>query len=224
MELAGLRKGARILDVGCGEGETLDYLGRRGMEAEGIDMNLAKVSAAKERFPDIAVKFGDGEFLEDYLSFTFDGVLMEHSLSQINMPDEALHEAYCVMKKGGKLIITDLYEIDPDPEQVRAVGMEADRVSRLPHQEGDCEDRGMKYVSFRFGGAFFREPLIRQLEETGFSVISVEDRAADLEEYLAGAGKEREAALKELNPDLDMDAGGKKRRIGSFLLVAAKPL
>ena len=102
--------------------------------------------------------------------------------------------------------------------------MEADRVSRLPHQEGDCEDRGMKYVSFRFGGAFFREPLIRQLEETGFSVIAFEDRTADLEEYLAGAGGDGETALKELNPGLEMDAGGKKRRIGSFLLAAAKPL
>lgn len=225
LELAGLGAGARILDVGCGRGETVNYLvNRRGMKAEGIDINLSAIAEAKERFPGIDVKFGDGEFLDDYMSFTFDGIFMEHTLGRINMPDEALHEACCVMKKGGKLIVADLYEKDPDPALMRAVRIEADRLSRIPHQEGDCENRRMKFVDFRFAGAFYREPLLRQLKETGFHIIAFEDRTEDLEEYLTDAAGGEEAALKELNPDLDLQAGGKKRIISSFLLVAAKPL
>ena len=88
---------------------------------------------------------------------------MESSLSLINMPDEALHEAYCVLKKGGRLIISDLYEKDPDEDQMRAVRIEADRQSRIPHKEGDCEERSLKFVDFRFEGAFYRDALIRQL-------------------------------------------------------------
>ena len=133
LALAGLRSGSRILDIGCGEGDTVAYLKEvQGMDAEGIDMNLAKISAAKEQHPGIDVKFGDGEFLDDYMSYTFDGILMESCLSLINMPDEALHEARCVLKKGGKLIISDFYEKDPDRDQMRAVRIEADRQSRKP--------------------------------------------------------------------------------------------
>ena len=94
MELAAFSKGSRILDVGCGEGDSVAHLNEDlGMDAEGIDMNLVRISDAKEQHPGINVSFGDGEFLDAYMSYTFDGVLMEGSLSQINMPEEALHEA-----------------------------------------------------------------------------------------------------------------------------------
>ena len=109
IEIAGLKKGDRVLDIGCGEGDTVAHLMELGMEAEGIDMSLKMLNAAKEKHPGINVKMGDGEFLDDYSSYTFDAITMECVLSLINIPDEALHEAWCVLKKGGKLIISDLY-------------------------------------------------------------------------------------------------------------------
>lgn len=227
IEMAALSKGSKVLDIGCGEGDTIIHLQEDlGMTAEGIDINLARISEAKEKHPGIDVKFGDGEFLDGYMSYTFDGILMECSLSLINMPDEALHEAYCVMKKGGKLIISDLYEIDPDPEQMRAVRMEANRVAKIPHQEGDCDERGMKFVDFRFGGAFYREPLIRQLESIGFHVLGFEDRTEDLNNYVAQAVMDGEEGqgLEGLCPNLELETGGRKRKIGYFVLAAAKPL
>ena len=212
MELAEFSKGSRILDVGCGEGDSVAHLNEDlGMDAEGIDMNLVRISDAKEQHPGININFGDGEFLDAYMSFTFDGVLMEGSLSQINMPDEALHEAYCVMKKGGKLIISDLYEIDPDPQQMKAVRIEADRQARMPHKEGECEDRGLKFTDFRFEGAFYEEPLRRVIEEVGFRITGFEDHSEDAEKFF------------EYFPHLNTESGGRKRRIGYFLLTAEKP-
>ena len=218
IELAKLKAGSRLLDIGCGRGDTVAHLNEElGMQAEGIDINLARISEAKEAHPEADIKFGDGEFLDSYMSFTFDGILMENSLSLINMPDEALHEAYCVLKKGGRLIISDFYEKDPDPDQMWAVAIEADRQSRIPHKEGDCEERSLKFVSFRFEGAFYREALIRQLEETGFQVISFEDRSQDLDGY-------SEEDLAGLSSYLKTEAGGRKRDIGYFLMIAAKPV
>ena len=198
--IAGFKKGSRILDVGCGEGDTVNHLNERGFKAEGIDINLAKISEAKAKYPGIDVKFGDGSFLDDYMSFTFDGVVMEDSLSLINQPDEALHEAYCVMKKGGRIIIRDIYEIDPDPNKVKATGIEAARQARIPHKEGDCDEGTVeRLVDFRLKGAFFKEPLLKQLEdEIGFRVMTFED-LGDTEE-----------------------ADG--RTLGHFLLVAQKPI
>lgn len=228
LQLAEIKKGSRILDVGCGTGDTVAWLNEtKGMDAEGIDMNLSKIAAAKEEHPGIAVQFGDGEFLDMYMSYTFEGVLMESSLGLINIPEEAMHEAWCVLKKGGRLIISDLYEIDPDPKQVRAVRIEAERQGKIPHKEGDCEERGLKFVDFRFEGAFYRQPMIRQLEEIGFRGIVFEDRTGDLDSWLdekAGQGTDRTKALSKLNRHLKTEVGGKERRIGYFLLVAEKPL
>lgn len=225
LDIAKLPRGGRVLDIGCGYGETVNHLNQLGLKAEGIDMSLTKISDAKAKYPGINVKYGDGEFLDDYMSFTFDGVLMECSLSLINQPDESLHEVYCVMKKGGKLIISDLYEIDPDPKQMQAVAIEADRLARKPHEEGDCENRGEKIVPFRYGGAFYKEQLLAQIEETGFRVLAFEDRTADLDTFVAEAvlnGEEN--ALEGLCNNLKLESAGKRRKIGYFLIVAQKPI
>lgn len=215
LKLASFKKGSKILDIGCGGGDTVNYLNEKGYKAEGIEINLVKISEAKEQFPDIDVKFGDGGFLDDYLSFTFDGIIMECSLNGIVQPDEALHEAYCVMKKGGRLIISDFYEKDPEPNQLKAVAIEAARRARLPRNEGDCEEGTPEhFVDFRFGGAFYKEPLIKQLEEEiGFRVMKFEDYSDKLED-----------GFEVFAPTLDKQAGGKSRDIGYFLLVAQKPL
>jgi len=201
IKTANFKTGSRMLDVGCGSGDTVNHLNEMDFKAEGIDINLVKISEAKAKYPGIDVKFGDGSFLDEYMSFTFDGVLIEDTLSHINQPDEALHEAYCVMKKGGRIIIRDIYEIDPDPNKIKATAIEAARQARIPHKEGDCDEGTVeRLVDFRLRGVFFKEPLVRQLEdEIGFKVISFEDFE----------GEERD------------DEG---RRIGHFLLVAQKPI
>lgn len=218
--LAQLKKGNRVLDIGCGEGDTVAHLsGDLGMKAEGIDMNLSMIANAKEKHPGIDVKFGDGEFLDDYMSYTFDAVFMECVLSLINIPDESLHEVYCVLKKGGKLILSDLYYKDPDPKKMRAVKIEAARLAMKPKKEGECEENPTRFVDFRLKGAFFEKPLREQLEEIGYRVVAFEDRSVDLDNYVAqhlmDGGK-----LEELMPQDAIKSGDK---LGYFLLVAEKP-
>ncbi len=199
LELAGFSAGSRILDIGCGEGDDVARLNEElGMKAEGIDMSLKAVERAREKHPGIDVKLGDGEFLDDYSSFTFDGVLMQDVLALINIPDEALHEAYCVLKKGGKLVIVDRYYRNPDRKKMKAVKIEAARQSVMPRKEGDCEANPTRFVDFRFDGIFYKEPLIAQLEETGYRVLAFED--------------------------VGQDGGDGNEETGIFLLTAAKPL
>ncbi len=223
LELAALKEGDKVLDIGCGAGDDVAYLSKeRGLEAEGIDISLEAVGKAKKKHPDIAVKFGDGEFLDDYSSFTFDGVFMQDVLRLINLPDEALHEAYCVLRKGGKLVIVDRYHKSPDPKQMKAVAIEAERRSRIPHKEGDCGADTVRLVDFRFDGAFYADPLKRRLEETGYVIKAFEDvTAMDPPEALTFDG---EAAGKVEAVEKDGNAGGKTlREVGRFLLVAEKP-
>ena len=220
VEIAGLKAGDKVLDIGCGEGDTLNHLvSDFGMTGEGIDMSLPRISAAKAKYPDLEVKFGDGEFLDEYSSFSFDGVLMECVLSLINIPDEALHEAYCVLKKGGKLIISDLYDKKPDPKQLKAIKIEAGRQSKIPKKNGECEEHPTRFVDFRFEGVFFKEPLMAQLEEIGYKVLAFEDRSKDLDNYVAQTLMD-EGTLDNLCVDKKTI---NRKNIGYFLLVAQKP-
>lgn len=213
LEIANYKKGSRILDIGCGGGDTVDYLNKMGLKAEGIDINLAKIDEAKKTFPGINIKFGDGGFMDDYMSFTFDGIVMECSLSTFPQPDEALHEVYCVLKKGGRMIITDYYEKNPDPQQVKAVAIEAARQARMPHNEGDCEEGTVShFTDFCFEGAFYKEPLIRMLEdELGLRVMFFEDAGLQID-------------ADDLYTDVKTEAAGKSRNLGYFILVAQKPV
>ena len=218
MELCGMRKGADVLDIGCGDGTAAEYLQEKyGYKVTGIDLNLAKISEGKERNSGLDLRMGDGEFLDGFLSYSFDCVMMECVLSLINLPDEALHEAYCVLKKGGKLFISDLYIKKPDPRKVQAIRVEAQRQAKIPHQEGDCDEEKMRFVDFRFEGAFIKEPMIRQLEEIGYEVKVFEDRSPELDTYVA------EMILQEGSLDNCFTCAKGKKGIGYFLLVAEKP-
>jgi ubiquinone/menaquinone biosynthesis C-methylase UbiE len=213
LEIANYKMGSRILDIGCGEGDTVDRLNKMGMKAEGIDINLDKIDKAKKDYPGINVKFGDGGFMDDYMSYTFDGILSECTLSTMLQPDEALHEAYCVLKKGGRLIITDYYEKDPDSQQLKAVAIEAARQARMPHNEGDCEaGTPSHFTSFCFEGAFFKEPLISMIEdELGMKVLAFEDAGITV-------------GAEDIYTNVKTEVGGKKRNLGYFVLVAQKAI
>jgi ubiquinone/menaquinone biosynthesis C-methylase UbiE len=191
MEIWKLPKGSKVLDIGCGLGETVEFLENEyGYECSGIDLSMARIQEGKTRNPSLNIKYGDGEFLEDFPSYSFDGVVMECTLSLINLPDEALHEAYCVLKKGGKLFVSDLYIKNPDPGFVKALQIEAERINSIPRKEGECgtdceEEHKSRFVNFRSSGRFLIIPLIEQLAEIGYRNISWADCSQELENFVA---------------------------------------
>ena len=226
MEIWDLPKGSKVLEIGCGEGDTAQHLtDKYGFDVTGMDISLAMIDKAKEAHPGIEFMYGDGEILDSFMSFTFDGIVYECVLSLISMADEALHEAYCVMKKGAKIFISDLYMRDPPEDLVKSVKIEADRIAKIPHQEGDCEDEHnsgeLRFLDFRYEGRFFIEPLIEQMKEIGFTNIKFEDRTDDLIQYVG------QKVFDEGKDALDtcMTCAGKDdKKTGYFMITAEKPL
>jgi SAM-dependent methyltransferase len=228
MEIWKLPKGARVLDVGCGTGETAEFLEKEyGFACSGVDLFMSMIKEGKTRNPGLDISYGDGEFLDNFPSFSFDGVVMECTLSLINLPGEALHEAYCVLKKGGKLFLSDLYIKNPDPGFIAALRIEAERQSRKPHKEGECdtgcaEEHKNRPVSFRADGRFLMEPLIEALAETGYRHIAWEDCSAELDRFVAEKLM-RDGTLEGCLCDAALHPKD-KFKTGYFMLTAEKPI
>lgn len=224
MELWNLPKKAKVLDIGCGKGDTIKYVKEKyKLDMSGLDMNLDFINEAKKSNPDSEIIYGDGEFLDGFSSYSFDGVMMECVLSLINLPDEALHEAYCVLKKGGKLFLSDLYIKDPDENLIKALEIEVARKGVAPHDgacSDDCaEEHKARTVDFRLNSRFLQQPLIRQLEEIGYKNVHWEDFTEELGSYVAekimAGGNDEDCfciAMDEKN----------SYKTGYFLLVAEK--
>ncbi len=104
----------RALDLGCGRGEWLEYLGTLGIGARGVDLDRGMLAACKER--GLAVRLQDGlHALQECADESLSLVTAFHVVEHIGF--EELHrwteEVLRVLQPGGLLI----YET-PNPENI----------------------------------------------------------------------------------------------------------
>ena len=97
MELAGLPAGAKILDAGAGDGETLQYLLALQYDAWGID--LAPGNDCVDQGSFLHMPYSDG---------SFDGIISQCAFYSGGDVEGAIREAYRVLKKGGVLMLSDV--------------------------------------------------------------------------------------------------------------------
>lgn len=113
-ELKGLYPDSRVLDLGCGRGEWLEFLKDKGWPALGVDLNSAMVDCCRSlgleaelddlllyvlRLPDESQAVISGFHIAEHLAFD--------DLNRL------VHEAFCVLKPGGILILET-----PNPENI----------------------------------------------------------------------------------------------------------
>jgi SAM-dependent methyltransferase len=101
-ELAGVRAGQRVLDVGCGPGAlTAELVGRVGDDAvSAVDPSEAFVAAARARYPGVDVQSATAERLP-FGDGTFDAVLAQLVVHFMTDPVAGLREMKRVTTSGG---------------------------------------------------------------------------------------------------------------------------
>jgi methionine biosynthesis protein MetW len=92
--------GSRVLDVGCGEGALLDYLGRfKRVDGRGIELSMAGVRAAVAH--GLSVIQGDADTdLKDYPTGAFDYVILSQTLQATRDPRGVLLHMMRIGRRG----------------------------------------------------------------------------------------------------------------------------
>ena len=99
IELAFLDPGSRWLDMGAGDGSTIRLLRELGHRAEGIDLSPRGEDVIR------------GDYLKaPFENETFDGIISQCSFYVSGNVPAALTEASRMLRKGGKLVFSDVTE------------------------------------------------------------------------------------------------------------------
>ena len=221
------KAGDRILDVGCGGGESMLLLKKElGLKPVGCDRDEGMLARARLLDPEIKLRKTDGMSL-DFPSLYFDGALLECSFSLMNRHDELLNELYCVLKKGARMAVSDLYYINPDPDRAGEAYYEAKRILNTPREEGDCEKADELPSPYLLDGMFVMDNLLHAIRETGFEIVYFRDRTQQLRDWYAQILMDHgslEAYWKQtLPPDSTPFCRAKPdKHTGYFLLAAEK--
>ncbi len=97
------KKGARILDVGCGSGRDALFLSQKGLTITGIDFSKELIQIAREKVPQATFLVMDFEKLT-FSNNSFDGIWANASL--LHMPRKKLLP---VLKKLYKILVAGGY-------------------------------------------------------------------------------------------------------------------
>jgi arsenite methyltransferase len=164
LELAGVRRGDRLLDVACGHGASALLAAREvGCRVVGLEYGAravqeatasARTAGLQER---VSFRRGDAEALP-FEAESFDAVLCECSLCTFPDKARAARELRRVLRPGGRLALSDVVVEDP-------------RLS--------AELRGPLAVIACVGAALPRSGYERLLADAGLPVLAVESRGED---------------------------------------------
>ena len=152
-----LGPGMRVLEVGCGTGYFTQELARSGADVIAIDVSpeLLEIAKANCSAPNVRYEIQNAYTLS-YPDAVFDSVVGSSVLHHLEI-EAALREIYRVVKLGGSVHFTEPNMLNPQ------VAIQKN-VPWIKRKLGDSPDET----------AFFRWPLRRVLEQTGYRHIRID--------------------------------------------------
>jgi len=151
-----LGPGMKVLEVGCGTGYFTRELARSGADVVAIDVSpeLLEIARANCYAPNVRYEIQNAYTLS-YPDAVFDSVVGSSVLHHLEI-EAALREIYRVLKRGGAICFTEPNMLNPQ------VAIQKN-VPWIKRKLGDSPDET----------AFFRWPLRRLLEATGYHEVRI---------------------------------------------------
>ncbi len=161
-----LRKGARVLDAGCGVGHVAIHLAQRGLSVTGIDVVDRHIQKARRNIKKaglgsaVTVQKMDYHHLDGFADETFDGAYTMETFVHATNPEAALGEFYRVLKPGGTLA---LYEYDHS------------NLNSAPSDIKESMQQINKFAAMPANARFDKGVLEKLLADAGFVDVVVND-------------------------------------------------
>ncbi len=166
LEASGIGGDSRVLDLGCGNGNTSLWLCRAtGASVTGIDLSGVRIDNANEALLGAPELAGKVEFRKaSATDLPFEDGVFTHVWSQAtiyHVPDKTatLREAYRVLQPGGGMVFDDLIKPKPDISD---------------------EARAFVYDRLLFDTDYSFYSYMDALRETGFRVLEARDLSENL--------------------------------------------
>jgi SAM-dependent methyltransferase len=118
VERLGIRKGLKVLDLGCGDGTTAIPAARRGADVLGVDIASNLVVAGNERASRLGLancrfQEGDASSLSDLPEDRFDLVVSIFGAMFAPKPHDVAREMVRVTRSGGRIVMGNWIPGDP---------------------------------------------------------------------------------------------------------------
>src|SRR5689334_10743347 len=118
VERIGIRKGLKVLDLGCGDGTTALPAAKRGADVLGVDIarNLVEAGnrrAAQAGLANLTFREGDATHLQGIADASFDLVVSIFGAMFAPKPHDVAKEMVRVTKPGGRIVMGNWIPNDP---------------------------------------------------------------------------------------------------------------
>lgn len=210
-DAAGIRPGARVLDVGCGTGVLArEALGRVGPDGRvvGLDLNEGMLAVAARAEPGVEWQRGDAASLP-FEDACFDVVASQFALMYFPDRVTSLREMWRILAPGGRLATATWAAIDRAPGYeilvevaARRCGREAAGVLAAPFVLGDQDELAGLFVSsgitnaeVRLHEGSIRFPSVHEFVRVEVKGSPLADMVKD--DVMQALAAESEAALAE---------------------------
>ena len=165
-----LKRGAEVLDAGCGVGHVAIHFARKGFRVHCIDVvdhhiQKAQKNIKKEGLQDaISVCKMDYHSLVSIQDESFDGVYTIETLVHATDPKKALLEFYRVLKPGGSIALHEYaYDVNTAPRDLQNALQIVKEYGSMPTEISDIEE---------------------MLSDVGFEDITVKDLSTNIRPML----------------------------------------
>ena len=169
-----IKDGAKVLDLGCGNGRLYEFLKQKNVDYLGVDNNSELLEKAKQNFPETSFQLGDMVDI-GVDEKTFDNlfcIAAFHHLPGRKLRNQAVNNMHSVLKDDGVLILTtwNLFQTKYWKEWIHSIFLFVISFG-FKNSWNDLWIKWGKYPIKRYYHSFFMKELLKYFPKNKWEMV-----------------------------------------------------